>query len=416
MMCNVNIYFLLYITNNFTLNYYIHQCNNFHLCILNTMYADRLIPIEIFGRGMNISNNLIRGTKLKILINNTDCGHTIVDYIANRNKNNMKNDKHIRCWVESNIFDIIHIFDCYYRNNHNFSHYGLYDILRKSVNFNSDLCYLTLHRVIRVSQILEIDQRILKPTGDWLSSLNYVYIECYYLKINSPEQKYRNEVEQYLQSSYGYNKLLIDDIDQYTRVKIFNKTLSLGNFFVQRTKLKECIEIDDDNKNIEKLLISYVEKENIELDDYIIDVLTSSIKIIDNHHVNDKNYKQSFVKVVRQHAITHQKISLLMRYKIMIFVISTLSVDDTFIINDKHILQDLHLAVALLMRYSSGTPHSFIKITDIKQTLDAILDHIHPKVNEPTLCLPIILMNNNTIKNKISQQLKANYFSTLRFI
>lgn len=130
------------------------------------MYAERLIPIEIFGRGMNINYDLVRGSKLKTLINNLDCGLTIVDYIANCNKKNMKNDKHIRCWIESNIFDIIHIFDCYYRNDHNFSHYGLYDILRKSVNFNSDLCYLTLHRIIRVSQILEIDQRILKPTGD----------------------------------------------------------------------------------------------------------------------------------------------------------------------------------------------------------------------------------------------------------
>lgn len=204
--------------------------------------------------------------------------------------------------------------------------------------------------------------------------------------------------------------------DQYTKVKIFNKTLSLGKFFVQRTKLKECSHIDNDNKSIEKLLLSYIKKENIELDNYIIDVLTSSIKIIDNHHVNDENHKQTFVKIVRQHAMIYQKISLLMRYKIIMFVISTVSVDDAFIINDKHILQDFHLAVALLMRYSSGTTHSFIEMTDIKETIDAILDHIHPKVNEPTLHLPLLLRNNDIIKNKILQQLKINYLSVLRFI
>ena len=393
------------------------------------MYNERLISVEIFGRGMNISNDLVRGTKLKSLINKLDSGTHIVNYIINNNKDKEK-DKNIRSWLEMNIFDLIKIFDCYYRNDHNFPANGLFIILRRSLKYNSkvEIYYLILHRMIFVSQILEVDQRILKTTGDWLSTINYFYLECYNMYFNLPKQECEHEIEHYLQLSYGYDKSMIgknyNSVNnltpcEYMSIKIFNKTsLNLNKIFVQRTRLKECIDIDN-NKSIEKLLLSFMEKEDIDLSDYtyVVDLLTKNIKIIDYYFIDYEMYKDCLVNTTRHYVPHYQKFSLLTRYKMLIFIMETLSIKgDVFLQNDKHFLEDLHLYLSILMKYSCEKFHSQFRMEDIKQTIDAILDHIHPKVNVPTLYLPLILRNNHNIKNKILQQLKTNYFSTLRFI
>lgn len=400
--------------------------------MLNMIY-NRRIKLHLFGKGINVNSDLIRGTKLKdLIVNNKDSGESIINYIESKNIL-MKIDNKIHYWSTIMLLDIIKIFDDYYTNPDVIcDDKNIIQLLDNSLAFiirDDNYCYKILYAVIVISQILEIDQRILASTGKWNLDL-YTWFTERKMRITtlfSVHQEYISHIDEYFNLTFNYNcsfNISNDSINNNActvindkiYMKLFGKAISLNKDFVQQTKLKDYIDVDIGYDLIQDIVLNNID---VVFNNLLITVLTRIIFLLNEYFDYSCKRRDSMSHFIHS-VYSEGKVSLNIQYKITKLLIEKLSIQsssyDALYLN-KRWLCDLYSFLVLLLKLKSMLKWGSKSIHIFNTIIEDITDCIHPKINKPTYSLSIILMNNSFIRSKMLHKLKTDCnLVYLRFI